>query len=87
VRSLCWNDDVLTVGGGHSNLSFFDVKMNRFLILDEQTQSTSFQPKHWRAEEKQAIYALSYDSSRVRLLAAGGPLPVALQGNYLALWS
>lgn len=33
-----------------------------------------------------AIYTHCYDSTRMRLFAAGGPLPATLVGNYAGVW-
>lgn len=63
-----------------------------FFYYDNQTFSIIF-PKYpedemdgFNVKYVPAIYTHCYDSTGMRLFAAGGPLPATLVGNYAGVW-
>eukprot|EP00111_Clytia_hemisphaerica_P002506 TCONS_00007161-protein len=99
VRSVSFNDCIVTVGTGYGSLLFYDIRMNRLLQRQDGTQcqlkvghgwlrrDLVYQQYFWEAEcYPNAIYAHSYHPTTMKLLSAGGPLALGLYGNYLAYW-
>jgi WD repeat-containing protein 40A len=102
VRSLAWNRNILTVGGGIGRISFFDLKMLSYLPVtdtkDAQSQFYKSAGQGWidrshpltelfyGMRTSNAIYTLDYSPDYTRLFAAGGPLQLRLRGSYASVW-
>jgi WD repeat-containing protein 40A len=100
VRSVQFNRQILSIGGGYGRISFYDMRMNRYLETSETSHTKYLQTSlgwlnrdtvyhhHFQGMEiRNAIYTHKYDPTGSRLLAAGGPLQLGLYGNYAAIWS
>lgn len=98
IRSVSFNEDIVTFGTGNGMIFFFDVRANAYLdmncghsctlnvgkgyLLHDETYEYFFVDH----EYPNAVYTHSYDPSGTKLFTAGGPLPAGLHGNYAALW-
>ena len=94
VRSLSVNGPVATTGSGFGTLAFFDMRAQRYLVINERTQSlfyTTEEGMHGKAHDtsthNQAIYTHCYDFTGTRIFAAGGPLDSKKTGTYAAIWA
>uniref|UniRef100_A0A914XDF3 DDB1- and CUL4-associated factor 12 beta-propeller domain-containing protein n=2 Tax=Plectus sambesii TaxID=2011161 RepID=A0A914XDF3_9BILA len=101
VRSISWRGPVITMGTGGGELLFFDIRMSRFLECSGHScrQNVTLRVGGgWLQDDEileemltssdcpTAVYTHSYDSSGMRLFAAGGPIAASIQGNYAAVW-
>lgn len=99
VRSVSFNDCIVTIGSGYGSVMFYDIRMNRLLQRQDGTncqlssgrgwlkRDSVYQEYFWEAEcYPNAIYAHSYHPVTMKLLTAGGPLALGLYGNYVAFW-
>ncbi|XP_064607829.1 DDB1- and CUL4-associated factor 12-like isoform X2 [Liolophura sinensis] len=99
IRSLSFQEDIVTVGTGVGLILFYDLRAGKYLdchcghpcrltvgpgwLLHDENYTDFFMDQVYA----NAIYTHSYDSTGTRLFAAGGPLPAGLWGNYAGLWT
>ena len=94
VRSLCFRDALLSVGGGLGRLSFFDLAAGKFRRFGEGEAARSYRqvtgPPQPRADgepqEPQAVYVHRWDDAGARLFVGGGPLLLQASGGHASLW-
>jgi len=99
IRSVSFNEDIVTFGTGAGAVYFFDLRANNYLDLNCGHQCALSIGKGWlqhdetyefffmdTADRPNAVYTHCYDPSGTKLFTAGGPLPAGLWGNYAALW-
>lgn len=99
VRSISFNDCIITIGTGYGSILFYDIRMNKMLQgADGNTchkktgkgwlrRDDVYQEFFWDTEcYPNAVYTHSYHPSTMKLLTAGGPLALGLYGNYAAYW-
>ncbi|CAG0919936.1 unnamed protein product [Notodromas monacha] len=100
IRSLSFLGDLLTMGTGNGQISFYDLRARKYLESSIHTGrfvtlktssgtvlSNDPSPEALNGVDPQpAIYTHCYDYSGTRLFAAGGPLQVGSQGNYASVW-
>jgi len=99
VRSISFNESVITIGTGYGSLFFYDVRMMKLLMRQDDTVCSLKTGKGWLRRDAvyhqyfwenecypNAVYAHCYDPSGMRLFTAGGPLALGLYGNYAAYW-
>lgn len=98
IRSLKFNEDVLSIGTGSGIMYFFDIRASSYLELTCRHPCNLVMGSGWLLQDDtyrdifmdgdypNAIYAHCYDDSGSKLFAAGGPLPAGLWGNYAGLW-
>ncbi|RUP51720.1 WD40-repeat-containing domain protein [Jimgerdemannia flammicorona] len=98
VRSLSFDNHMVTAGGGLGRVSFYDLRAQQYLMVDAKSGANYIQASGgWLCQDanyqtyfvgqpiQNAIYTLTYDDDRTRLFAAGGPLQAGLTGSYAAL--
>ena len=98
IRSLSALDNVLSVGSGSGNLSFFDLRRDAFLRVDggdpdgcpgpwagggEGGRHPYCLPLDW--PHRPACFTHSWDPSGTRIFAAGGPIFSEAVGVYAAV--
>ncbi len=88
VRSLCFRDNLLSVGGGLGRLSFFDLAAGKFRRFEEARsyRLLAGSPGAGQEEEPQAIYVHRWDDAGARLFVGGGPLLLQANGGHASLW-
>ncbi|XP_031565544.1 DDB1- and CUL4-associated factor 12-like [Actinia tenebrosa] len=101
VRSVSFQDVLLTIGTGHGSVVFYDLVANGFLVTDTKDDLTLKSGKGWLRLDNtlyeyftetevdcfsNAIYTHCYDPTGTKLFTAGGPLALVLYGNYAAVW-
>ncbi|KAJ3168875.1 DDB1- and CUL4-associated factor 12 [Geranomyces variabilis] len=99
VRSLLFEDAVISIGGGKGRISFFDLRMPAYISWEsarsdnERYLSTGagylerdnvIDETFEGGEFRNAVYVLSRRNGR--LFAAGGPLQMSLRGSYAGIW-
>ncbi|XP_011211179.1 PREDICTED: DDB1- and CUL4-associated factor 12 [Bactrocera latifrons] len=99
IRATTFEGNLLTVGTGLGMLLFYDIRAGKYLessvnasrtvalkcskgIVYPEDEMDGFQ----QVKYVPAIYTHCYDSTGMRLFAAGGPLPATLVGNYAGVW-
>ncbi|XP_055377790.1 DDB1- and CUL4-associated factor 12 homolog [Condylostylus longicornis] len=99
IRSTSFEGNILTVGTGLGMLMFYDIRAGKYLescvnasrtvvlkasrgIVYPEEEMDGFQ----QVKYVPAIYTHCYDSTGMRIFAAGGPLPATLIGNYAGVW-
>lgn len=99
VRSVSFQEEIITIGTGVGQILFFDLKAGRYLESGCGHSCTLDLSKGWLRHDDtfyelfydqaypNAVYTHQYDSSGTRMFVAGGPLPAGLWGNYAGLWS
>ena len=94
VRSLTFNKDLLTIGGGNGSVDFYDVRMLSRRIPHPlncslgSIRATSYYPEVVPYDVPQAVYTLKYDPEyHSKLFVAGGPLLCGLNGSYASVWA
>lgn len=97
VRSVQYNNQMLSYSTGRGSIFFYDVRAGRHLDLNSKAFSVGL-GKPFMDEIRQsvnlstaassfvAIYTHEYDHSRTRMFCAGGPLSAAEVGNFASLW-
>jgi WD40 repeat protein len=99
TRTLEWYDDnVLSIGGGKNNLSFFDIRVNRGFIKSETTTKIYNIDKGWVREDDlyerlmyaghdnySSIYTHCYSPYRNKIFVAGGPTSMGLFGSHITI--
>ncbi|KAI8919986.1 WD40-repeat-containing domain protein [Powellomyces hirtus] len=101
VRSLLFDDTVLTVGGGKGRISFYDLRMPAYISWNnDKTGSEALNyldtgPGYLLRDD---VYEENFGGHELknavyvlakrntRLFAAGGPLQMSLRGSYAAIW-
>jgi len=99
VRSVSFNDCIVTIGTGYGSLLFYDIRMNKLLQRNDGTTLQRKSGKGWLRKDSvyqeffwdtecypNAIYSHAYHPTTMKLLTAGGPLALGLYGNYAAYW-
>lgn len=96
IRSININDFMVSIGGGKGRLSFYDLRNNQYLSLENGAFYYQISKGFLQCEmangyiledQPTAIYAHEYDPSGTRLFAAGGPLLTSMAGCYASIWS
>jgi WD40 repeat protein len=101
TRSLEWYDDnVLSIGGGKNNLSFYDIRVNRGFIKSETTTKIYNIDKGWIREDdlyqqlefayagehtETGIYTHCYNQYKNKIFVAGGPTSMGLFGSHITI--
>mmetsp|Transcript_5041 Transcript_5041/g.18147 ORF Transcript_5041/g.18147 Transcript_5041/m.18147 type:complete len:375 (-) Transcript_5041:37-1161(-) len=99
VRSLSVLEDVLTVGSGAGSLSFLDLRIMKYMELENAggrnfyrtgrgwlKRDSIFDNYFLGQEAPNAVYTHCYDPTRTKLFVGGGPLAFGLSGSYAAIW-
>ncbi|KAH9518562.1 DDB1- and CUL4-associated factor 12 [Bulinus truncatus] len=98
IRSLSFNQNMITIGTGDGRVLFFDLRISRFLYNEDNEHSELQVGDGWLRNDSNyrehfnqgyypnAIYTHCYDENKARLFVAGGPLPAGLYGNYAGLF-
>ncbi|KAK0054019.1 DDB1- and CUL4-associated factor 12 [Biomphalaria pfeifferi] len=98
IRSLSFNQNIITIGTGDGRVLFFDMRISKFLYnIDNEycelqagngwlRYDANYREHFNQCQYPNAIYTHCYDENKVRLFAAGGPLPAGLYGNYAGLF-
>ncbi|CAG8732910.1 4003_t:CDS:2, partial [Gigaspora rosea] len=89
VRSLNFDDHIITTGGGYGRLSFYDMRAQNYLVFNTSNDESSVtcNYKETGSGWLNAIYTLSYDESGTMLFTGGGPLQLGLKGSHATIWS
>ena len=84
VRSMCFKNNMLVVGGGMGRISFFDLVAGKFMRFKERP----FLSLDTRGRDSSdfAVYTVRYDDSGSRLFVAGGPLLLHASGAHASIW-
>lgn len=101
TRTLEWYDDnVLSIGGGKNNLSFYDIRVNRGFIKSETTTKIYNIDKGWIREDdlyahlaftyagehtETSIYTHCYNQYKNKIFVAGGPTSMGLFGSHITI--
>ncbi|KAE9528835.1 hypothetical protein AGLY_012410 [Aphis glycines] len=102
IRSLSFQDNVITIGTGVGVIMFYDIRAGKYLessinstksvVLNASkgyvcTDEDLMEDQGFQqAKYTPAIYTHCYDYSGTRLFSAGGPFQTDLSGNYAGLW-
>jgi len=101
VRSLSFQDFLVTVGGGAGRMAFYYMRKNSLLKVENLFGEEEFflqTGTGWLEKDDiyqrhfsgltipNAIYTHSYDPSGTRLFIGGGPLMLGLKGCCAAIW-
>ncbi|CAH1731248.1 unnamed protein product [Aphis gossypii] len=102
IRSLSFQDNIITIGLGIGVIMFYDIRAGKYLESSiNSTKSVVLNASRGyvcpdedlmedqgfqQAKYTPAIYTHCYDYSGTRLFSAGGPLSNDLCGNYAGLW-
>ncbi|XP_065672869.1 DDB1- and CUL4-associated factor 12 isoform X3 [Hydra vulgaris] len=99
VRSVSFNDTIVTIGTGYGSILFYDIRVNKMLENVDGVpffhragrgwlrRDSVFREFFWETEcYPNAVYAHSYQPTTMKLLTVGGPLALGLYGNYAAYW-
>ncbi|KAF0757560.1 DDB1- and CUL4-associated factor 12 [Aphis craccivora] len=102
IRSLSFQDNVITIGTGVGVIMFYDMRAGKYLessinssrsvVLNTSRgyvcpdEDSMANQGFQLVKYTPAIYTHCYDYSGTRLFSAGGPLPANLCGNYAGLW-
>jgi WD repeat-containing protein 40A len=88
VRSLSFNGNIISIGGGQGHLSFFNIKAGKYLELVHNQKNWYSSSKGWLHRDDSyytyfngmdipnAIHTHSYSPSKTKIFAGGGPLMV-----------
>lgn len=99
TRSLEWyNENILSIGGGDTNLAFFDNRKNNgFIDIDIGKKYYEIDPgwvernplyynfQYQGVEEHTAIYTHTYNPSKNKIFVGGGPTPMGLFGSFVTI--
>ena len=99
VRSIAYNEHILSMGTGRGNVYFFDLRAWKYLENDEGDSIALRTSEGWIRRDSNyytffnsipklpnAIYTHSYSPDNRKLYVAGGPLQLGLYGNYSSIW-
>ncbi|XP_013378753.1 DDB1- and CUL4-associated factor 12 [Lingula anatina] len=98
IRSVSFNESVVTIGTGAGAVLFYDLRTGKYLQCNCGHACMLNVGKGWLRhddayrdffmdlEYPNAIYTHCYDASGTKLFTAGGPLPAGLWGNYASVW-
>ncbi|KAI6657431.1 DDB1- and CUL4-associated factor 12 [Oopsacas minuta] len=99
VRSIAYNEHILSIGTGRGNVYFFDLRAWRYLETDEGEHLALRTSEGWIRHDNNyytffnsipklpnAIYSHSYSPDNRKMYIAGGPLQLGLCGNYSSIW-
>ncbi|XP_074650193.1 DDB1- and CUL4-associated factor 12-like [Tubulanus polymorphus] len=98
IRSVSFNEKVVTIGTGAGSVLFYDFSAGKYLECNCGHTCMLNVGKGWLREDEtyyhyfmdqdypNAIYTHCYNDSGTKLFTAGGPLPAGLHGNYCGLW-
>ena len=99
VRSIAYNEHILSVGTGRGNVYFFDLKAWKYQTNEEGEPLALRTSEGWIRRDTNyytyfnslpklpnAIYSHSYSPDNRKLYVAGGPLQLGLCGNYSSIW-
>lgn len=99
VRSIDFSNDIMSIGTGHQMIMFYDMRAQNFLKDKEDYEITLATSRGYVLENEElyatfpgnigyhpAVYTHKFDSSNLRLFAAGGPLGNGSHGCYAGLW-
>ncbi|XP_067665044.1 DDB1- and CUL4-associated factor 12-like [Haliotis asinina] len=98
IRSVSFNEDILTIGTGYGMVLFYDLRACKYIQHNCGHACYLSVGSGWLKPEEDdrfflsnpgfpnAVYTHAYDSSGTRLFAAGGPLSSVSWGNYAGLW-
>ncbi|XP_025199342.1 DDB1- and CUL4-associated factor 12 [Melanaphis sacchari] len=102
IRSLSFQDNVITIGTGVGVIMFYDIRAGKYLessinssraVVLKTSRGYVYPDEDFMVDQgfqqvkyTPAIYTHCYDYSGTRLFSAGGPLPANLCGNYAGLW-
>lgn len=99
TRTIEWYDDnVLSIGGGKNNLSFFDIRVNRGFIKFESTTKIYKIDRGWvrtggiydellthRFNPDISIYTHCYNAYKNKIFVAGGPTIMGNFGSHISI--
>ncbi|CAG5123489.1 unnamed protein product [Candidula unifasciata] len=98
VRSVGFNQNMITIGTGDGRMLFYDTRNSQFLETQEGNSCELKVGDGWLRDDANyrehfvhgyypnAVYTHCYDEWKARLFVAGGPLPTGLYGNYAGLF-
>ncbi|GFO34255.1 Ddb1- and cul4-associated factor 12-like [Plakobranchus ocellatus] len=98
IRSLSFNQNMITIGTGDGRVLFYDMRAAQFLHRQKGTHCELHVGDGWlkhdanywehfvHVQYPNAIFTHCYDKWNARLFVAGGPLPAGLYGNYAGLF-
>ncbi|GFR87123.1 DDB1- and CUL4-associated factor 12-like [Elysia marginata] len=98
IRSLTFNQSIITIGTGDGRVLFYDTRAADFLHLQNGSNCElrvgvgwlKHDANYWEhflhVQYPNAIFTHCYDEWNARLFVAGGPLPAGLYGNYAGLY-
>ncbi|VVC25492.1 WD40/YVTN repeat-like-containing domain,WD40 repeat, conserved site,WD40-repeat-containing domain,WD40 [Cinara cedri] len=102
IRSLSFQDNIITIGTGVGVIMFYDIRTGKYLESSINSsravvlktgrgyvypdEDFMIDQSYQQVKYTPAIYTHCYDYSGTRLFSAGGPLPANLCGNYAGLW-
>ena len=100
VRSIAYNEHILSIGTGRGNVYFFDLRAWKYLSNDDGGEPIALKTSEgWVCRDTNyytffnsipklpnAIYSHSYSPDNRKIYVAGGPLQLGLSGNYSAVW-
>lgn len=99
IRSLSFDEHIITAGGGMGRISFYDLRRQKYLELPRLREPYHQTGHGWLNHDStytnlfqgvaiyNAVYTLGYNPSGTKLFAAGGPLQLGLCGSYAAVFS
>ena len=99
TRTLQWYDDnILSIGGGKNNLSFFDIRANKGFIKFETTTKIYNIDRGWIRQDDlyqqleytgvnnhSCIYTHCYNQYKDKIFVAGGPTSMGLFGSHISI--
>jgi len=101
TRSLGWyNENILSIGGGNNNLSFYDIRKNiGFIKMNdnrnyyqvntgyiENNDIYQIISNNLMIEDNISIYTHTYNRHKTRIFVAGGPTTSALFGSQISIF-
>ena len=99
VRSIAYNEHILSLGTGRGNVYFFDLKAWKYHTNEDEEPLALRTSEGWIRRDNNyytyfnslpklpnAIYSHCYSPDNRKLYVAGGPLQLGLCGNYSSIW-
>jgi len=98
VRSVSFNNSLVSIGGGMGHLSFFNLKAGKYLEVDPNvtwlnsgsgwlSKDVTFYTHFNGMDIPNAIYTHTLSPSKTKLFLGGGPLMLGLKGSYGAIYA
>eukprot|EP01095_Lingulamoeba_sp_RSL-Kostka_P014516 TRINITY_DN634_c1_g1_i1.p1 TRINITY_DN634_c1_g1~~TRINITY_DN634_c1_g1_i1.p1 ORF type:complete len:434 (-),score=87.15 TRINITY_DN634_c1_g1_i1:45-1346(-) len=96
VRSVCFKENIMSIGSGKGYLSFYDISAENWIPVTEESNHILPQPSWIKKYQNEfqlpdnliasAIYTHNWDPSGNKLFVGGGPLLSGIKGCYGSIY-